>query len=86
MIEQRDIDRKREELRQHLNEIEDRVNPKKVADRVVGRAQDSYNEDPTPWIAGRSWRPPCPPPGGPTARWSSPSSTGCRAMSPSSPA
>ena len=51
-IDQREIDRKREELRQHLNEIEDRVNPKKVADRVVGRAQDSYNEDPTPWIAG----------------------------------
>lgn len=52
MTEQRDIERKREELRQHLNEIEDRVNPKKVADRVVGKAQDSYNEDPTPWIAG----------------------------------
>lgn len=52
MIEQRDIDRKREELRQHLNEIEERVNPKKVANRFVGKAQDSYNEDPTPWIAG----------------------------------
>jgi hypothetical protein len=52
MTEQRDIDRKREELRQHLNEIEERVNPKKVADRFVGKAQDSYNEDPTPWIAG----------------------------------
>lgn len=51
MTEQREIDRQREQLRQHLNEIEDRVNPKKVADRVVGRAQDSYNEDPTPWIA-----------------------------------
>ena len=51
MTEQRDIERQREQLRQHLNEIEDRVNPKKVADRVVGRAQDSYNEDPTPWIA-----------------------------------
>ncbi|MGC5076334.1 DUF3618 domain-containing protein [Agrococcus sp. DT81.2] len=52
MTEQREIDRKREELRQHLNEIEDRVNPKKVANRFVGRAQDSYNDDPTPWIAG----------------------------------
>lgn len=52
MTEQREIDRKREELRQHLNEIEERVNPKKLADRFVGRAQDSYNEDPTPWIAG----------------------------------
>ena len=52
MTEQRDIDRKREELRQHLNEIEERVNPKKVANRVVGKAQDSYNDDPTPWIAG----------------------------------
>jgi hypothetical protein len=52
MTEQRDIDRKREELRQHLNEIEDRVNPKKVANRFVGKAQDSYNDDPTPWIAG----------------------------------
>ncbi|MCH1881715.1 DUF3618 domain-containing protein [Agrococcus sp. ARC_14] len=51
MTEQRDIDRKREELRQHLNELEDRVNPKKVANRAVGKAQDSYNEDPTPWIA-----------------------------------
>lgn len=52
MTEQRDIDRKREELRQHLNEIEERVNPKKVANRFVGKAQDSYNDDPTPWIAG----------------------------------
>ncbi|MGM1029115.1 MAG: DUF3618 domain-containing protein [Actinomycetota bacterium] len=52
MTEQRDIDRKREELRQHLNEIEERVNPKKVANRFVGKAQDSYNEDPTPWLAG----------------------------------
>ena len=52
MTEQRDIDRKREELRQHLNEIEQRVNPKKVANRFVGKAQDSYNDDPTPWIAG----------------------------------
>jgi len=52
MTEQREIDRKREELRQHLNEIEERVNPKKVANRFMGRAQDSYNEDPTPWIAG----------------------------------
>lgn len=51
MTEQREIDRQREQLRQQLNEIEDRVNPKKVADRVVGRAQDSYNDDPTPWIA-----------------------------------
>jgi hypothetical protein len=51
MTEQREIDRQRELVRQHLNEIEDRVNPKKVADRVVGRAQDSYNDDPTPWIA-----------------------------------
>lgn len=51
MTEQREIDRQREELRQHLNEIEDRVNPKKVANRVLGRAQDSYNEDPTPWLA-----------------------------------
>jgi hypothetical protein len=52
MTEQREIDRKREELRQHLNEIEERVNPKKVVNRFKGRAQDSYNEDPTPWIAG----------------------------------
>lgn len=52
MTEQRDIDRKREELRQHLNEIEERVNPKKVANRFVGKAQDSYNDDPTPWLAG----------------------------------
>ncbi|MCR8671476.1 DUF3618 domain-containing protein [Agrococcus sp. HG114] len=51
MTDQREIDRRREELRQHLNEIEDRVNPKKVATRVVGRAQDSYNDDPTPWLA-----------------------------------
>ena len=51
MTDQRDIDRKREELRLHLNELEDRVNPKKVANRAVGKAQDSYNEDPTPWIA-----------------------------------
>lgn len=51
MTEQRDVDRKREELRQHLNELEDRVNPKKVTNRAVGKAQDSYNEDPTPWIA-----------------------------------
>ena len=52
MTEQRDIDRKREELRQHLNEIEDRVNPQKVANRFVGKAQDSYNDDPTPRLAG----------------------------------
>lgn len=52
MTEQREIDRKREELRQHLNEIEERVNPKKVANRFMGKAQDAYNEDPTPWIAG----------------------------------
>lgn len=51
MSDQREIDRKREEVRQHLEEIESRVNPKKVADRVIGRAQDSYNEDPTPWLA-----------------------------------
>lgn len=51
MTEQRDIDRKREELREHLNELEDRVNPKKVTDRAVGKAQDSFNEDPTPWLA-----------------------------------
>ena len=51
MTDQRDIDRKREELRLHLNELEDRVNPKKVANRAVGKAQDSYNEDPTPWLA-----------------------------------
>lgn len=51
MTEQREVDRKREELRNHLNEIENRVNPKKVANRFVGRAQDSYNEDPTPWLA-----------------------------------
>ncbi|WP_413317761.1 DUF3618 domain-containing protein [Agrococcus sp. 1P02AA] len=51
MTEQREVDRKREELRQHLNELEERVNPKKVANRAVGKAQDSYNEDPTPWIA-----------------------------------
>ena len=51
MTDQRDIDRKREELRLHLNELEDRVNPKKVTNRAVGKAQDSYNEDPTPWIA-----------------------------------
>ena len=50
MTDQRDIDRKREELRLHLNELEDRVNPKKVANRAVGKAQDSYNEDPTPWL------------------------------------
>ncbi|SDS05256.1 DUF3618 domain-containing protein [Agrococcus carbonis] len=51
MSDQSDVDRKREALRQHLNELEDRVNPKKVANRAVGRAQDSYNDDPTPWIA-----------------------------------
>lgn len=51
MTEQREIDRKREEVRQHLNEIEARMNPRKVANRFIGRAQDSYNEDPTPWIA-----------------------------------
>lgn len=51
MTEQREIDRKREELRLHLNELEDRINPKKVADRAVGKAQDSYNQDPTPWLA-----------------------------------
>lgn len=51
MTEQREVDRKREELRQHLNELEDRVNPKKVANRAVGKAQDSFNDDPTPWIA-----------------------------------
>ncbi|GEK80037.1 DUF3618 domain-containing protein [Agrococcus baldri] len=51
MTEQREVDRKREELRQHLNELEDRVNPKKVADRAVGKAQDSFNDDPTPWLA-----------------------------------
>lgn len=51
MTEQREVDRKREELREHLNEVEDRLNPKKVANRAVGKAQDSYNEDPTPWIA-----------------------------------
>ncbi|WP_072314652.1 DUF3618 domain-containing protein [Agrococcus sp. Marseille-P2731] len=51
MTEQREVDRKREELREHLNQLEERVNPKKVADRAVGKAQDSYNEDPTPWIA-----------------------------------
>lgn len=51
MTDQREVDRKREELRQHLNELENRVNPKKVANRVVGKAQDSYNDDPTPWLA-----------------------------------
>lgn len=51
MTEQREVDRKREGLRQHLNELEDRVNPKKVANRAVGKAQDSFNDDPTPWIA-----------------------------------
>lgn len=51
MTDQREVDRKREELRQHLNELEDRVNPKKVANRAVGKAQDSFNDDPTPWIA-----------------------------------
>lgn len=51
MTEQREVDRKREELRQHLNELEDRVNPRKVANRAVGKAQDSFNDDPTPWIA-----------------------------------
>ena len=56
MTDQRDIDRKREELRLHLKELEDRVNPKKVANRAVGKAQDSYNEDPTPWLdRGASW-------------------------------
>lgn len=51
MTDQREVDRKREELRQHLNELEDRVNPKKVANRAVGKAQDSFNDDPTPWLA-----------------------------------
>ena len=51
MTEQSEIDRQREELRQHLNEIEDRINPKKAANRLVGKAQDSYNDDPTPWLA-----------------------------------
>lgn len=51
MTEQRDIDRQREEVRRHLDELESRLNPKKVANRLIGKAQDSYNDDPTPWMA-----------------------------------
>lgn len=51
MTEQRDIDRQRDAVRQHLDELESRINPKKLANRLIGKAQDSYNDDPTPWIA-----------------------------------
>lgn len=51
MTEQSDIDRQREELRVALNELEDRVNPAKVAARTKERVQSSIERDPTPWIA-----------------------------------
>ena len=35
----------------YLDELESRLNPKKVANRLIGKAQDSYNDDPTPWMA-----------------------------------
>lgn len=47
MTDQPDVDRQRDELRRALEEIEDRVNPAKVADRTRQR----FDEDPTPFLA-----------------------------------
>lgn len=51
MTDQREVDRQREELRRALNEIEDRINPQKVAKRTTERAKASIERDPTPWVA-----------------------------------
>ncbi|GAA2170619.1 hypothetical protein GCM10009846_01670 [Agrococcus versicolor] len=48
MTEQSDVDRQRDELRRALEEIEDRVNPAKLAERTKHR----IDENPTPWLAG----------------------------------
>lgn len=45
------IEATRAQLRDTLNEIEDRVNPVKVSQRVVTAAKASIDENPTPWIA-----------------------------------
>ncbi|SDH64685.1 DUF3618 domain-containing protein [Agrococcus jejuensis] len=47
MTDQRDVDRQRDELRRALEEIEDRVNPAKVAERTRRR----IDENPTPFLA-----------------------------------
>ncbi|QCR18244.1 DUF3618 domain-containing protein [Agrococcus sp. SGAir0287] len=47
MTDQRDVERQREELRRHLEEIEDRMNPAKVVDRTRRR----FDEDPAPFLA-----------------------------------
>ena len=47
MTDQRDVDRQRDELRRALEEIEDRVNPSKVAERTRQR----FDENPTPFLA-----------------------------------
>lgn len=45
------IEATRAELRDTLNEIEDRVNPVKVTQRTLAAARASIERDPTPWIA-----------------------------------
>ncbi|WP_430591749.1 DUF3618 domain-containing protein [Humidisolicoccus flavus] len=45
------IDQTRAELSAALNEIEDRVNPAKVAQRTADRAKASFESNPTPWFA-----------------------------------
>lgn len=47
MTDQRDVDRQRDELRRALEEIEDRVNPAKLAERTRQR----IDENPTPFLA-----------------------------------
>lgn len=51
MTDQSDIQRQRDELRTALNDLEDRVNPAKVAGRVKEKASASLRDDPAPWIA-----------------------------------
>lgn len=50
-IDQTDIEATRAQLRDTLNEIEDRVNPVKVSQRLTASAKASIERDPTPWIA-----------------------------------
>lgn len=51
MTEQRDVDRKREQVRQSLNEIEARLNPTKIAKQTVADVRDAIDRDPAPWVA-----------------------------------
>ncbi len=51
MTEQQDIDAQREQLRQHLDALEDRLNPKKVASRTKDQIRERLADDPTPLIA-----------------------------------